>query len=97
MIRTRFSSAAEKDLLAAQEWYARQRPGLDLSFRDELDRTLAQIRAHPASFPILHEKIRRANLRRFPYGVFYVVRVDHVFILGVIHHSRHPSRWKSRW
>ena len=83
-------------MLSAKKWYARQGLGLDLSFRDDLDRVLLRIRAHPESFPVVHEKIRRANLLRFPYGVFYVLRVSDVFILGVVHHARHPSRWKLR-
>jgi toxin ParE1/3/4 len=95
--RVRLSSAAERDVLAAKDWYAHQGPGLDLSFRDDLDRTLDQIRVHPAAYPIVHEKIRRANLRRFPYGIFYVVRTSHIFVLGIVHHARHPNHWKTRW
>jgi plasmid stabilization system protein ParE len=96
VIRARFSSAAERDVRAAQKWYARQRPGLDLSFRDDLNHVLDQVRAHPASFPVVHEAVRRANLQRFPYGVFYVPGVKDLLILGVVHHARHPSRWKTR-
>ena len=97
MIRARLSSVAERDVLEAQEWYAGKTPGLDLSFRDELDRLLIQIRTYPEAYPVVHENIRRANLRHFPYGVFYVRRKDHVFVLGVVHHARHPRRWKRRW
>jgi len=96
VIRARLSSAAERDILEAQRWYARQVPGLNLGFRDELDRTLTLVREHPAGFPILYENIRRANLRRFPFAVFYVQRKGHVFVLGVVHHARDPRRWKSR-
>lgn len=96
MIRARFSSVAERDILEAQRWYARKAPDLDLSFRDELDQVLVQIRTYPRSFPVVHENIRRANLNRFPYGVFYAQRRDHIFVLGVVPHARHPSRWKRR-
>jgi toxin ParE1/3/4 len=97
VIRLRFSSAAEKDLIEAQAWYADQAPDLDLAFRDELDHTLLQMRTYPAGFPMVHESIRRANLRRFPYSVFYVERRDHLFLLGIVHQSRSPSFWKRRW
>jgi len=69
---------------------------LDLSFRDELDQALINIRTHPEGFPVVHEKIRRANLRHFPFGVFYVQRRDHLFVLGVVHQARHPNLWKRR-
>lgn len=94
--RVRLSSAAERDVLAAQKWYSRQSPGLDLAFRDELDRTLDRIRRLPMGFPVVEENIRRANLQRFPYGVFYVIRASDVLVLGVVHHARHPSHWASR-
>jgi plasmid stabilization system protein ParE len=97
VIRIRFSSAAERDLREAQAWYADQSPGLDLAFQRELDRCLDLIRAHPEGFPILFEAIRRANLHKFPYGIFYVQRKDHLFVLGVVHHARDPRVWKRRW
>ena len=97
MIRLRFSAAAHRDILEAQAWYSGQRPGLDLSFREDLDRVLERIRTFPAGFPFVYKAIRRANLRRFPYSVFYVQRRDHLFALGVVHHARSPRHWKRRW
>jgi hypothetical protein len=41
--------------------------------------------------------LRRANLHKFPYGIFYVQRKDHLFVLGVVHHARDPRVWKRRW
>ena len=96
MIRVRLSSAAERDVLEAQKWYAAKAPGLDLTFRDDLDRVLLQIREFPRGFPVVYENIRRANLHGFPYGVFYAERRTDLFVLGVVHHARHPSRWKRR-
>lgn len=96
MIRARLSSAAERDVSEAQHWYAAQSSGLDLAFRDELDRMLIQIRTHPESSPVVHQTVRRANLRRFPFSVFYAHRTDHIFILGVVHHARHPRQWMRR-
>jgi len=96
VIRIRLSSAASEDVREAQAWYAGQATGLDLEFRRELDRVLERIRTYPAGFPQIHRSIRRANLRRFPYGVFYVRRDDHLFVLAVAHHARSPSHWKRR-
>ncbi len=92
----RLGSAAKSDVREAKAWYARQRPGLDLEFRDELDATLARIRAFPESYAGVYKDVRRAGLRRFPYGVFYRRREGGIFILAVIHHARHPRHWKSR-
>ena len=33
---------------------------------------------------------------RFPFGFFYVVDGDGAVVIGVLHGSRHPRRWKNR-
>jgi len=96
VVRVRLSKAASQDVRDAQAWYAGQSTGLDLDFRKELDRILERIRAFPAAFPEIRRPVRRANLRRFPYGVFYIQRRDHLFVLAVIHHAQSPSSWMSR-
>jgi hypothetical protein len=35
-------------------------------------------------------------LHRFPFGVFYFADGDGAVVIGVLHGSRHPRRWKSR-
>lgn len=71
-LRVRFSAAAQQDVAAAKEWYAKQLvPNLDVRFRDELERILGKIESIPLGFPVVYKDIRRANLHRFPYSVFY--------------------------
>lgn len=96
MTRIRLSAEAKRDVREARDWYADQKSGLDLEFRDELDRTISRIRAFPESSPVVYRDVRRANLPRFPYGVFYHRRSDGWFILAVIHHARHPRHWRQR-
>jgi toxin ParE1/3/4 len=95
-MRLRLSSAAHRDVVEAQAWYAGQAPDLELAFLQDLDRTLDRIRAFPAGHPVVHRTIRRANLHRFPYGVFYVKRRDHLLVLSVVHHARSPAQWQRR-
>ncbi len=96
MIRIRLSSAAKEDVREAKEWYAERKLGLDLEFRSELDRTLDRIRAFPESYPVIYKDLRRANLRRFPYGVFYHRRPNDYLVVAIIHHARHPRHWQRR-
>lgn len=96
MIRARFSSVALRDVAEAQAWYSERGTRLDLDLRDELDQVIERMRQHPAGFPLIRRNIRRANLRRFPYGVFYIEKVDHLLVIGVVHHARHPDLWKRR-
>ena len=43
-----------------------------------------------AMYPIVHGRVRRHLLRRFPYGLFYVQYPTEVVILAVVHGRRHP-------
>lgn len=91
-----FRPAARADLQAAREWYAGRQPGLELELRDMVDSTLAGIGMHPELYAEIDPGIRRAVLRKFPYAIFYRIRVDFIEILAVLHHRRDPLVWRSR-
>jgi hypothetical protein len=40
--------------------------------------------------------VRRALLRKFPYGVFYFVFDDTVVVLACFHTRRDPKDWQKR-
>lgn len=86
---------AEAELLAARDWYENQRDGLGQEFVDVRE-AVSEAATRPLSFPTVHGEIRRAILRRFPYGVFFRIVTDEIIILGVIHGRRHSQQWKSR-
>ena len=58
-----------------------------------LNSVYTKIRTPSLMFPELLPGIRRTLLPRFPYGVFYAVRLDLVHVLAVIHNARDPKRW----
>lgn len=87
---------AEADIRDAVDWYAGQRPGLDAEFLEALTYCFEVLRSHPLAYEAVHGPIRRGLLRRFPYGVFYVVESDRVVVLAVYHASREPEGWQQR-
>ena len=87
---------AEKDLGNAAVWYEQQRTGLGNEFLAEFLLVAGRIEVEPQMYPIVHKKIRRGLLRRFPFSVYYIIETEAVSILGVMHSSRHPQRWQSR-
>jgi len=44
----------------------------------------------------VHGEVRRALVRRFPYGVFYVVEGQALLVLAVAHVRRQPAYWLAR-
>lgn len=81
---------AEADLDEAFGWYEAQLPGLGGAFLRSADACLARTARHPEAYALVHGPVRRASLRRFPYGVFYVVREDRIDVLAVYHGRRRP-------
>lgn len=86
----------EAELVAARDWYDARRAGLGQDFVDEVAATSAAIAMRPLSFPKVHGEMRRAILRRFPYGVFFRATPEEAIILGIVHGRRHPREWRSR-
>ena len=71
-IEIRFRPEAEADVLEAHVWYRERGLSLAEEFLRSLDASLDLIRRLPESHPVVHRQVRRALLRRFPYGIFYV-------------------------
>jgi hypothetical protein len=42
----------------------------------------------------VYPRVRRASLRRFPYGVFYTIREDRIDVLAVYHARRRPRTFE---
>ena len=87
---------AEQDLRDAYEWYEERRAGIGDDFLLCVDAAVESILDGPLHYPALHENIRRVLVRRFPYGVFYIVDGVTVVILAVMHCSRDPRAWEGR-
>ncbi len=61
-----------------------------------LDACFSNIQRNPESHALVHPRVRRALLRRFPYGVFYVVGERHISVIACLHVRRRPGTWKAR-
>lgn len=90
------SLAASCDIFDAATWYEDQRLGLGEEFLLAVEATLEQILTQPEMFSFVERDIRRAMVRRFPFGVFYSMESDHLGVIGVLHASRDPEALKSR-
>jgi plasmid stabilization system protein ParE len=84
------------DVAAAYEWYEKERAGLGREFLDELRATYDRVADGPLKYQHLRSGIRRALVRRFPYGVYFAVEDDAIVVLAVLHASRDPAEWQRR-
>jgi plasmid stabilization system protein ParE len=83
-----FHPLVEADLREASLWYEEQQSGLGARFEAEAYRHLRRLPAGALLYTLRFANIRRMNLKRFPYGVFYFLERDEVVVLGVLHAAR---------
>ncbi len=79
---------AKADIEREARWYDAQQPGLGAHFVEEVKRVIGIIAGNPFRYNIRFGNWRRANLRRFPHGVFYQVIGDQPVVFAVLHAKR---------
>jgi|SRR5215471_14531235 len=91
-----FRRIAKAEMDESIAWYDNQRERLGSELALEIDRTLARISQNPGQFPLIRGEIRRALLRRFPYGIYFIIETDRVVVLAVFHVKRNPRLLEER-
>ncbi len=90
------SPEAELDLEEAYNWYEAQDTGLGSEFIRVVDASLFAIQRNPLAYTLVYKKIRRKLIRKFPYGLFYLVKDEMIVIVACFHVKRDPQQWKRR-
>jgi len=87
---------AEAEIDEAANWYDAQSPGLGADFLRSVGAALAIIQRNPFQYQIVYDEVRRAALRRFPYGLIYSVSDREIIVAACIHGRRDPKSWQDQ-
>lgn len=86
-----YRQAASLEILSAARLYEEQRRELGRLFLDEM----ARIETHISDAPRLYQRVdggvRRAVLRRFPFGLFYLEEEQRIVVLACLDLRRNPE------
>jgi toxin ParE1/3/4 len=96
MLSVIFLPAAQAELIDAQDWYEVEVAGLGRRFRDAVDTAVTHIATNPQQFPTVFQDVRRALVRTFPYGLFFRIEPDAIYVIACFHGSRSPRQWRQR-
>jgi hypothetical protein len=91
-----FHIEAEKEFEEAIEYYKDIDLKLGYDFIVEIYKTIKLIMKYPFSWPIIKGEIRRALIKRFPYGILYIPYNETIYILAIMHLNKRPYYWKDR-
>lgn len=87
---------AELDMREAYVWYEKQVPALGANFLLHVDAALRTVQRYPLQYPVIYRNARRCLVRRFPYGIYYVVEDKRIVVVAVFHAKRDPRSWQER-
>lgn len=87
---------AAREIQEAFDWYEGRGEGLGLEFLRAADACLSSVRRNPSAFQPVHEHVRRAILRKFPYALFYLIADDTIVVIACFHVRRSPADWQRR-
>lgn len=91
--KIKFAEDASGEFRESVEWYESMAKGLGLRFAYEIDSTLERIKLNPDLYRKIVGDIRRIQVNRFPYSVFYTTEEDTLVILRIFHNKRKPVQW----
>jgi toxin ParE1/3/4 len=94
----RFLPEAEAEYLNAISFYEERRPGLGAGLIQEFERTMQLASQRPTVGRVVSgQGIRRLDLSRFPYAIFFQLLADGTLqITAFAHHRRRPGYWLGR-
>lgn len=91
-----FHEAAEKEFVAAIEYYEERQTGLGLRFSKEIYATINRICDHPYTWSGIDDKTRRCLTNKFPYGILYRIVDNNIRLMAIMHLHRKPDYWIER-
>lgn len=93
-IRWQAEAVEEVDAIAA--FYQGIQPGLEQRFLEVMEDALRRIGRRLQMYQTIEKDIRRCKLPRFPYGIIFRVKPEHLEIIAVMHLRRQPGYWRTR-
>jgi len=87
---------AEADIAEAYQYYESCQENLGTDFMLCIDESLSRIQRNPKQFRTVLEKVRRALIKKFLYGIYYTINENEIIVLAVTHARRNPKHWQSR-
>jgi len=90
--KVKFVKEAANELRESVDWYELSVEGLGLRFMDEIDSTIERITLNPTLYQKITAKIRKIQVNKFPFSIFYKTEDSTLIILRIFHNKRKPKK-----
>ncbi len=95
-MRVIFHPEARAEFTHDIRYYAQQRHGLGVRFRNVVQEIIQRILAHPGRGHPVEDNVRRCLTPVFQHAIHYVVTPETLFIVATGHCRREPGYWRKR-
>ena len=86
----KISKLAFLEIEDAKEYYNLQKSTLGDTFKNDVKKSIENIKQFPTLYPNITNNIKRCLLHRFPYSIFYAISDNTILVLSVAHQHRKP-------
>lgn len=93
-MKVRFELRALEELSAIVDHYLGQSVDVAARFEEEFEGATQFLAENPQVAAVVEGRVRRWNLNRFPYAIFYCPHADGIVIVTIMHTRRDPEAWK---
>jgi len=90
------SDEASFDIIDSYNWYETVDKSIAGKFEKEIESRLLRIQSNPNQFQLKYRSVRVVFLKKFPFGIHYVVDEQVIKVIAVFHTSRNPTNWNER-
>jgi len=91
--KVRFAKEATIEFRESVNFYELKAKGLGLKLTNEIDSTIERIKLNFDLYPRVVENIRKIQVNKFPYSLFYEIEKDTLIILRIFHNKGKPIDW----
>ena len=90
------SDESRFDMIESFQWYDAIHKELGNRFENEIESELQRLIKNPFHFETKHKKVRVLFMKKFPFGIHFVIDDDKIKVIAFFHTSRNPKNWKKR-
>lgn len=96
MLQLQIRVIAKDDIQEIVDYYDRLAPKITDKFLDGLYADLKLLQSNPNLFQLKYRETRVRYMKKFPFGIHYLIKNGTVIVLAVLHTSRNPKIWENR-
>lgn len=91
-----FKTLAEQDITEAVEWYNKRATHLSVQIMEEIDNALVLLKKNPENYQKRYNEVRVLFTENFPFGIYYTIEDNTIFIHAFLHTKRNPKTGTER-